>query len=94
MVSGLAQLGAYSTLLLYGDVTDHAHSTLVPCPTKDGGAVDKEEELIDDLFESADLEPVLQHGAPSSSFKSLFNPESIVPSSTQRSVNMAADVSR
>ena len=67
--------------------------TLIPCPRKGGGAVVKEEELIDDLFESADPEPVPQHGAPGPSFKSLFNPESIVPSSIQRSVNKAADVS-
>ena len=72
--------------------TLRVNETLVPCPGKGGGVV-KEEELLDDLFGSADPEPVLQHGAPGPSSKSLFNPESIVPSSTQRSVNMAADVS-
>ena len=72
--------------------TLRVNETLVPCPRM-GGDVVNEEELLDDLFGSADPEPVPQHGAPGQSSRSLFNPESIVPSSTQRSVNMAADVS-
>ena len=40
------------------------NETLVPCPRNGCGAVVKEEELLDDMFGSADPEFVLQHRAP------------------------------
>ena len=69
---GMAEVWAWSV-----------NEMLVPCPRIEGGAVVKEEELLDDMFGSADPVSVLQHRAPTQGPRPIPEvPIKHIPSST------------